>query len=55
MDYKVLRIESYPVNWYEQKRSAISERGQEYGLPLLRLDPAQGRFRHAGGVGGEVR
>ncbi|MFZ0941431.1 MAG: M1 family metallopeptidase [Candidatus Sulfotelmatobacter sp.] len=25
MDYKVLKIESYPVNWYEQKKSAFQK------------------------------
>src|SRR5271165_2491228 len=25
MDYKVLRVESYPVNWYEQKKSAFQK------------------------------
>ena len=26
MDYKVLKIESFPVNWYEEKKSAFQER-----------------------------
>ena len=25
MDYKVLRIESFPVNWYEKKKSAFEK------------------------------
>ena len=54
MDYKVLRIESLPVNWYEQEEKRWQGR-QGYRLSLLRLVAAQGRFRHAGRGGDQVR
>jgi hypothetical protein len=40
-----------PRELVRTEKERFSERGKEYGLPLLCLDPTQGRFRHAGGSG----
>ena len=48
MDYKVLRIDSLPVNWYEEKKKGAGKDDKDTPLPLLRLVATQGRLRHAG-------
>ena len=58
MDYEVTKIDSYPLNWYEEKKDkkdAKKEKERRHGLPILRDTASQRRFRHAGGSGNHLR
>ena len=56
LDYKVSKIESFPVNWFEEEEEERWEKGrQEYRVSLLRLVATQRRLRHAGRSRDQVR